>query len=42
MTDLSDNQKKILELPEYSHWKIDFREQYFQAIKYILDGILNK
>jgi len=41
MTDLSENQKKILELPDYSHWKIDFREKFVQAVKYILDGLLN-
>jgi len=40
MTDLSENQKMILELPEYSHWKIDFREKYIQATKYLLDGLL--
>ena len=42
MTDISKNQKKILEIPEFSHWKIDFREKYIQSAKFILEGLLKK
>jgi AcrR family transcriptional regulator len=42
MTDLSENQSKILEMPEYSHYKVDFNEQYIQSLKYILSGLLRK
>lgn len=40
MTDISDNQKKILEIPEYSQYKIDFTEEYVKCAKYILKGLL--
>jgi AcrR family transcriptional regulator len=40
MTDLSENQQKILEQPEYAQWKIDFRQRYMQVTKYLLEGLL--
>jgi AcrR family transcriptional regulator len=41
MTDMSENQKNILELPEFAHFKVDFKQKYIQSIKYILEGLLN-
>jgi len=41
MTDLSDNQFKILERPEFSHWKGEFKQKFIQSTKYILEGLLN-
>lgn len=42
MTDLSENQKKILKLPEFCQWKVDFRQKFVQTIIYILEGLLKK
>lgn len=41
MTDLSDNQIKVLEKPEYSHYKIDFQDRFTKSVKYILEGLIN-
>jgi hypothetical protein len=41
MTDLSENQSKILEKPEYSHYKIDFQDTFTKSVKYILEGLIN-
>lgn len=40
MTDLSDNQLKVLEKPEYSHYKIDFKDRFTKSVKYILEGLI--
>ena len=41
MTDLSENQSKILENPEFSQYQIDFRERFIKSVKYILEGLIN-
>lgn len=41
MTDLSENQLKILEKPEFAQWKIDFRQRYIEITKFILKGLLS-
>jgi len=40
MTDISSTQKKILELPEFAHFRTDIRESLFYGIKLILSGLV--
>jgi AcrR family transcriptional regulator len=41
MTDLSDNQLKVLGKLEYSNYKIDFQESFKKSVKFILEGLIN-
>jgi AcrR family transcriptional regulator len=42
MTDLSPTQRKVLEMPEFQHFKIDFADSYHEAVASLLKGLLDK
>ncbi len=41
VTNLSENQRKVLDKQEFSFYKIDFREKYIQAVKSILKDLID-
>jgi len=41
MTDLSEVQKKVLEHPEFEHFKVDYNTYLQETIRYLLQGLLS-
>jgi len=42
MTNLSPAQRKVLEMPEFQHFKIDFADSFREAVAFLLKGLLDK
>ena len=40
MSNLSEVQNKVLSLPEFQHFKVDFRPFFRESVEYILKGLL--
>lgn len=40
MTNLSENQRKILDMPEFAPFNIDWKEYFKESVAYILKGLL--
>ena len=41
MTNLSKAQQKVLENPEFEHFKVDYNIYFKEAVEYLLQGLLN-
>jgi len=41
MTNLSEAQQKVLEYPEFEHFKVDYDTYFKESIKYLLQGLLD-
>ncbi len=41
MTHLSDTQKRVLAMPEFEHFKLDFGTYFESSLAYLIQGLLN-
>jgi len=40
MTDLSATQRRVLEMPEFQHFQLDFADSFRTAVTCLLKGLL--